>query len=84
MNIVSAIVVYVITWWVVLFMVLPWGVKPPEEVEEGHATSAPDRPRLLLKFGITTAVSAVIWLIIYVLVISDVFSFRDWAATIGR
>ena len=37
----TGILVYVIIWWLVLFMVLPWGVKVPEEPEPGHASSAP-------------------------------------------
>src|SRR3546814_13491708 len=78
----SGIVVYVITWWIVLFTVLPWGVSPPEEAEPGHETGAPARPRLLLKFGVTTAIATVLWLLIYVLVEATLFSFRDWAAQI--
>ncbi len=79
MGIVSGIVVYFITWWTVLFAVLPWGVKPPDNPEPGHAPSAPAQPRLLKKFMITTIVSAVIWLVIYGVVESGLISFRDMA-----
>jgi predicted secreted protein len=54
MNWFSAAVVFVIVWWLVLFMVLPFGAAPPDEVEPGMANSAPARPRLALKFLVTT------------------------------
>jgi predicted secreted protein len=50
--------VFVIVWWLVLFMVLPFGAAPPAEVEKGMATSAPSKPRLGLKLAITTALAA--------------------------
>jgi predicted secreted protein len=50
--------VFVVVWWIVLFMVLPWGAQPPEVVEPGFAESAPARPRILLKFLITTVIAA--------------------------
>jgi len=80
MGLVSSIVVFLITWWTVLFMVLPWGARPPEQPGEGHAPSAPERPMLLRKFLITTLISAVIFTIIYLVVEAEFFSFRDWVA----
>lgn len=52
--------VFVIIWWVIWFMALPFGVKPPAKVEAGHASSAPDKPMLVRKALITTAITAVI------------------------
>ncbi len=80
MGIVSGIVVYVITWWVVLFAILPWGVRTEESPDPGHATSAPVKPRLRLKFAVTSVVAAVIWVGIFALVQSDLVSFRRNAA----
>ena len=77
MNWVSGIVVYVCVWWVVLFAVLPWGATPPDAPERGHDIGAPARPRLLLKAAVTTAISLVIWLGIYALVVSNWISFRE-------
>jgi len=73
----SAIVVYVITWWVALFAFLPLWVTPSEPGDPGHAAGAPQRPRLLLKAAITTAVATVIWLGIWLLVRSPYLSFRS-------
>ena len=64
----SAGIVFVIVWWLVLFMVLPFGAAPPDEVEPGMASSAPERPRLALKFLVTTLIALavtglILWLI---------------------
>lgn len=56
----SAVVTFVVVWWLVLFMVLPWGARPPDQVEPGHAASAPARPRIGLKMLITTLIALVI------------------------
>ena len=69
--------VYVIIWWVVIFAVLPWGVRVPETHAPGHATSAPERPMLWRKAAITTAISAVIWLGVYMMIESDFLNFRE-------
>jgi len=53
----SAAIVFVIVWWLVLFMVLPFGAAPPDEVEPGMASSAPARPRLAVKFLVTTLIA---------------------------
>lgn len=76
MNWAESIVVYVLTWWIVIFAVLPWGVRSPTEFVPGQATSAPVRPRLWLKAGITTIVAAVIWLIIWGIIRMGWISFR--------
>lgn len=79
MKPVTAILVYVVVWWIVLFTVLPWGAHPPEKPELGHATSAPEKPRLLLKFAITTVVAGIVFAAIYWFITADFISFRDAA-----
>lgn len=77
MKPVTAVLVYVIVWWVVLFTVLPWGAHPPENPEPGHATSAPEKPRLLLKFAVTTVVAGIVFAAIYWFINADIISFRN-------
>ena len=79
MDIVSGIVVYILLWWWVLFMVLPFGAEAPQQAEKGHANSAPARPRMALKLAITTGVSAVLFIIVYFIIASGIFSFRELA-----
>jgi predicted secreted protein len=54
---------YIITWWVVLFAVLPWGVRRVENPVEGHDPGAPERPHLARKLAATFLISFVIWAI---------------------
>lgn len=75
----SGIVVYLLTWWTVFLMALPWGHKMHQgSVEEG-IRGAPEHPYLKQKFIATTLVSLVIWVIIYILVEVDIISFREMA-----
>ena len=73
----EGLVAFVIIWWLVLFIVLPWGVRIPEEAEKGHATSAPVRPRVWFKMLITTGIAIVLWAFAYWLAASDLISFRN-------
>ena len=75
MGWVTGIVVYVLVWWVTLFAILPLWVTPAEP-EEGHDRGAPQHPYLLRKLALTTAVAAVIWLSIYIVVHQPWLSFR--------
>lgn len=59
-----------------LFAVLPWGVKVPDHPEPGHATSAPERPMLWRKALVTTLISAVLWLLAYYVIESDLIQVR--------
>ena len=47
MGIATAIAIYFLIWWIVLFAVLPWGVKAQgEDGEEGVPGSDPGAPRV--------------------------------------
>ena len=65
MTLSTSIILYVMIWVVVLFLVLPWGVRIPEKIEKGHATSAPENPQIGLKFLITTGISVFLWVIAF-------------------
>lgn len=58
MNVSGAIVTYVVTWWLIFFMALPFGVAPEEHPLPGNVESAPARPRLLVKAAVTTVLAA--------------------------
>lgn len=56
----TAFAIYIIIWWLVLFMVLPFGARSKidaNDVSEGHDSGAPARPQMLRKILITTVVS---------------------------
>jgi predicted secreted protein len=67
---------YVVIWWVVIFAVLPFGVRAADENDLGHAAGAPANPNLPLKALITTAIASVIWLLFYWAVSAGLMDFR--------
>jgi predicted secreted protein len=67
---------YVITWWIVLFAVLPFGVRHAGEGDPGHAAGAPADPRLKAKLAVTTALASVVWLLAYEAIHLDLVNFR--------
>ena len=44
MEIASGIVVYVLLWWWIFLMALPFGVSRQTDGEAGHDSGAPKRP----------------------------------------
>ena len=84
MSLVSGLFVYFITYWTVLFCVLPWGNHAEASPQVGNAPSAPANPRLKQKFIATAIVSAVIWIIIYVLIKVQIISFHDAARSMSE
>jgi predicted secreted protein len=71
MNIASAIAIYFIIWWLVLFLTLPFGIRNSHEsgmlVEEGHEPGAPVNPRLWRKALLTTLLATTVFAIFYYL-----------------
>jgi predicted secreted protein len=66
MSLATAIAIYFIIWWVVLFAVLPWGVRSQQEggdIVSGSDPGAPVVPRLWWKLLWTTIVAGAIFAI---------------------
>ena len=53
----GALVVFTVVWWLVFFVTLPFGVRRIENPEQGHDAGAPEKPRILIKAAITTAIA---------------------------
>lgn len=77
----SGIVVYVVIWWLVFFMSLPFGVRPPHETGEtaevGHEAGAPVRTHLRIKVLASTLISAALWGVAYWMITTDIISIRN-------
>ncbi len=84
MSIVSAVVVYLLAWWLVLFTILPWGNRPDDDLVTGHAGSAPAKPRLKVKFLVTSVIAAIILLGVHLLLQADVIDFYSEAAKMAE
>ena len=74
MGLVSGLVVYILLWWWVFLMTLPFGAKAPDVIETGHATSAPLKPMLWRKVMITTAIAGILFAIVYWVIVSEIIS----------
>jgi predicted secreted protein len=69
MKLASAIAIYFVIWWTVLFAVLPFGIRNANEagevVQQGHEAGAPVVHGLVKKFLITTVIAAAVFALIY-------------------
>jgi len=87
MSLATAIAIYFIIWWVVLFAVLPWGVRSQHEsgaVAPGTDPGAPTIPRLRAKLVWTTIVAALVFAVWYVVVYAyRLITVDDLAAMLG-
>lgn len=80
MSLISALAIFFIIWWLVLFAVLPFGVRSQHEAGDitlGTDHGAPERPQLARKFVITTAIAAIIFLVVYIAFGFYMFSLED-------
>lgn len=72
MSLALGVAIYVICWWVILFAILPIGVRTQQEagsVEPGTAESAPVSTRLWAKLAATTVIAAAVFGVVYVLIV---------------
>jgi predicted secreted protein len=72
MSLPIALGIYFICWWLVLFALLPIGVRTPGESDEkvpGSADSAPVTPYLLRKFLAATVISGMLFAVVYLVIV---------------
>lgn len=71
MSLLSSFAIFFIIWWLVLFAVLPFGVRNAheagEKVPDGHDSGAPVTHGLTWKFTVTTIVAAALFVLVYAL-----------------
>lgn len=75
MRIGTAVAIYFVIWWIVLFAVLPLKVRTQGEAGEvvpGTPASAPAQPELLLKAGLTTVLAGVVFALFWALMHSGI------------
>lgn len=80
MSLPFAIAIYFICWWLVLFMILPIGVRTQQEDGEivpGSAESAPTSPHLAAKLVATTVVASIIFAGIYAVIVFKLITLDD-------
>jgi predicted secreted protein len=86
MSVATAVAVYFIIWWVVLFAVLPWGVRSQQEsgsVTQGTDPGAPAIPMLRRKLIWTTIVAGIVFALWHVVYSYRLIALDDLAAMLG-
>lgn len=74
MGPISGTVVYILIWWTVIFMTLPLKIKRNDDGVAGVDSGAPNKANIKFKAKLTTFISAVLWIIYYMLVKYEVFT----------
>jgi len=86
MPVTTAVAIFFLIWWVVLFAVLPWGIRSQHEGGEmppGTDPGAPVLPRLGHKLLWTTLVSVVIFAGCYVVYANHLVSLQGLVRPFG-
>ena len=73
----TAAIFFLISWWLIFFVTLPFGVHRLEEPEPGMEPGAPEKPLLWTKAGVTTLVAIGITLLVKWAMDSGLISLRS-------
>ena len=80
MGITSAIVLFGVIWFLTFLVVIPFRIQTQGDlgdVVEGTHAGAPQVHNLARKAKLTTAISAAIWLLLFVIIQFEVITVRD-------
>ena len=80
MTIAFGVAIYFVIWWIVLFAMLPIGVRTQEEegnVTPGTVASAPHLPKLLPKMLATTVIASLVFAGVYAVVVHHAITLDD-------
>jgi predicted secreted protein len=86
MSIATGLAIYFIIWWMVLFAVLPFGVRSQQEsgdVAPGSDPGAPVLPQLARKLAWTTVVAGIVFALGYVIYAYRLIALDDLVAMLG-
>ena len=86
MSTTTALAIFFLIWWVVLFAVLPWGIRSQHEggeITPGTDPGAPTVPKLGRKLVWTTVVASVIFAACYVVYTDHLVSLDGLMARFG-
>ena len=84
MAVATAVAIYFLIWWIVLFAVLPWGVRAQGDGSApGTDPGAPQAPRLLVKLAWTTIVAGLVWAVGALFYLNNLVSIDGLAALLG-
>ncbi len=80
MNIASAIVLFLVFWFMTLFVILPLRLRSQGDVGEivpGTPASAPATLNLKRKFMVVTVVAAMLWVVVFTIIVTGFITVAD-------
>jgi predicted secreted protein len=86
MPVTTAVAIFFLIWWVVLFAVLPFGVRSQHEdgdMAAGTDPGAPVIPRLGRKLFLTTVVASLIFAACYVIYVNHLVTLEGLVRPFG-
>ncbi len=88
MGITSALVLFAVIWFMILFIALPIGLKTQGDMGEivpGTPESSPANLNMKRKLWIVTGISLVLWIVIAGIIVSGAITVRDldWFGRLG-
>ena len=88
MPVTTAVAIFFLIWWVVLFAVLPWGIRSQQEggdaIAPGTDPGAPTIPNLRRKLVWTTVVSLLVFAACYVVYTRHLVTLDGLMPAFGR
>ena len=71
-------IIYIIIWWIVFFAILPIDVNRVKKVKiDGEDPGSPENPKILKKFVNCTAITTIIFSIIFLLIKFEYLNLRN-------
>ena len=77
MDSATTVVFFAITWWLIFFITLPFGVRRLENPELGMEVGAPEKPRIWTKVAVTTLITGVVTTLLKLAMDNGIISLRD-------
>ena len=78
MSITGLAIIYIILWWIIFFAILPIDVDRIKRKKiEGEDSGSPENPKMLKKFIYCTAITSVLFIVIYLLMKFEYLNLRN-------
>ena len=87
MSIPLGIALFFVIWWIVLFAVLPFFIRPQSEtgkVVPGTSASAPAHFHLMRAAQVNTGVAVAVFLLVWACIELDIFGISQFAEAVNR
>ena len=78
MSVTGLAIIYIIIWWIVFFSILPIDVDRKKSIRiEGEDLGSPENPKMFKKFLYCTAITTILFTIIYLLMKFEYLNLRN-------